>query len=268
MALILVAVLPAIFLISMVYRTDRLDKEPKGLLLKLVFLGILSVIPALIMELIGEGILSIFVPEDTLIFNFIKCFFIIGLAEELSKFLMTKIGSYEHPAYNCIFDGIVYAVTVALGFALIENIFYVLDGGLSTALVRAITAIPGHASDGVFMGIWYGRAKHMQSIGNYKEEKRNLFLSVLIPAILHGLYDFILFINSDSVFVTLGIIIFFILFVIILFTITIIKTRKIAKTDFYLDNKGENVYNDTCGNLYTNQNDTTNNIDDNFSSNW
>lgn len=268
MTLILVAVLPAIFLISMVYRTDRLDKEPKGLLLKLVFFGILSVIPALIMELIGEGILSIFVPEDTLIFNFIKCFFIIGLAEESSKFLMTKIGSYEHPAYNCMFDGIVYAVTVALGFALIENIFYVLDGGLSTALVRAITAIPGHAADGVFMGIWYGRAKHMQSIGQHDAEKKNLFLAILIPAIIHGAYDFILFINPDSIIASLAVILFFILFVIVLFTITIIKTRKIAKTDFYIDNQEENVYNDTCGNLYTNQNNTTNNIDDSFSSNW
>ena len=233
--LMLAAVLPALFLVSRVYRTDRFEKEPVGLLLKLLGFGILSTFLAIALEYLGEWILDGFVSYWDPMYNVIYYFIIIAGAEEISKFLFLKLGSYKNSAFNCMFDGIVYAVTVALGFALIENIFYVLDGGLSTALVRAITAIPGHAADGVFMGIWYGRAKHMQSIGQHDAEKKNLFLAILIPAIIHGAYDFILFINPDSIIASLAVILFFILFVIVLFTITIIKTRKIAKTDFYID---------------------------------
>ena len=227
--LMLLAVLPAIILISMVYKADKLEKEPKNLMVKLIFLGIVSTVPAIAMEVIGEIFLMIFVPEDNLVYTFIHCFFIIGIAEESSKFLMVKLGSYKDTAYDCLFDGIVYAVTVSLGFALFENILYVFEGGITTALLRAFTSIPGHATFGVFMGIWYGKAKHMNIIGNKEQENKNIFLSILVPAIIHGLYDFILMSNPQTILGKLVMIVCFIIFVIILFTITAITTKSIAK---------------------------------------
>ena len=277
--LFLAAIIPAIFLITRVYRTDRLEKEPKGLLVKLVFMGIASTMLALVAELIGEVVLYIFIPEENIIYHFIRCFFIIGIAEESSKFLFLKWGSYKNSAFNCMFDGVVYAVTVALGFALLENIFYVLDGGFSTAILRAITAVPGHAVDGAFMGIWYGKAKQAQILGNKEEEKRNLRMAILVPAIIHGIYDFILFIDTENLLGNLLVLGVFIIYVIILFVTTIIITKRIAKNDFYIDkntvdmynNIGDqspsNRYNSYNSNQYYNNSQTTNQ-DDDFSNDW
>ena len=85
----------------------------------------------------------------------------------------------------------VYAVFVSLGFALWENISYVMNYGFSTALVRAVTAIPGHACFGVFMGVFYGAAKKYANAGSAGVSKVCRVLAVLFPALLHGAYDYI-----------------------------------------------------------------------------
>ena len=84
-----------------------------------------------------------------------------------------------------------YAVFVALGFALWENISYVLMYGLGTAAVRAVTAVPGHACFGVFMGAFYGLAKRYDNFGDEYRSRRCRRLAVLVPVLLHGAYDFI-----------------------------------------------------------------------------
>jgi hypothetical protein len=55
--LIILASLPGILLIAYVYKQDKIEKEPKGLLIKLMLFGVLSIIPAVIAELIGGAIL-------------------------------------------------------------------------------------------------------------------------------------------------------------------------------------------------------------------
>ena len=139
--LILAAVIPAVFLMIKVYRADRMEKESGYLLRQLVIAGILSTIIALIEEKIGEWILSCFVPENTLLYQIILYFVIVAIAEESSKYFFLKKRTWNNPEFNCQYDGVVYAVFVSLGFALWENINYVLSYGFSTAIVRAITAI-------------------------------------------------------------------------------------------------------------------------------
>ena len=82
--------------------------------------------------------------------------------EEGGKYFVLKHKTWRHPAFNYTFDAVVYAVTAALGFAVAENILYVMDGGVGVALLRAAVAVPGHAFDGVFMGYYYGIAKTAQ----------------------------------------------------------------------------------------------------------
>ena len=225
--LVLVAVLPALFLIRMVYRADRVEKEPKGLILKLVFFGVLSTFSAIILEYLGEWILDGFVAYSDPLYNVIYYFIIIAGAEEISKYVFLKLGSYKNSAFNCMFDGIVYAVTVSLGFALFENILYVFEGGLSVALLRAVTAVPAHGTFGVFMGIWYGYAKYMQ-VNKKASEKLNLVLCVVIPMAIHGAYDYVLSMNNDYV------VIVFIVFVAILYALTIKLLKNVSKNDFYI----------------------------------
>ena len=81
---------------------------------------------------------------------------------------------------------------VSLGFAGVENVLYVLRSGFSTAVVRAIFSIPGHAMFGVVMGFYLSRAKWAEQYGQPHRRRAALRQSFLIPAVLHGLYDFLL----------------------------------------------------------------------------
>lgn len=228
-ALLIAAIAPAIFLIVKVYRADRLEKEPVGLLVLLVVLGIVSAFGAIVLEMVGEWILDGFLYYNSLLYKLIYYFVIIAGSEELVKFVMLKLGSYKKSAFNCMFDAIVYAVAVSLGFALFENILYVMDSGWSVALLRAVTAIPGHACFGVFMGVWYGYAKHSLVTNDKRMEKICLWMSVVIPIVIHGLYDFVLSMNTSLVLVI------FIVFVAILFMTTVGVVKSVAKDDFYMN---------------------------------
>lgn len=109
--------------------------------------------------------------------------------EEGSKLLFLKLFSWKNPNFNYVFDAVVYAVFVSLGFAAFENVKYVFSYGLVTAAVRAVTAVPGHLSFSVFMGVFYGRAKLCQVYGNSSGRAKNLALSYLVPVFFHGFYD-------------------------------------------------------------------------------
>lgn len=93
---------------------------------------------------------------------------------------------------------------VALGFAAFENVKYVYSYGFATGLVRAVTAVPGHAIFGVFMGYFYGYAKLSDYWGRDEDRKAYLALSVVVPILLHGCYDFLAFAQEgDSRFTLL-----------------------------------------------------------------
>lgn len=153
--------------------------------------GIFSTLLALVEERFGEWLLSCFVERNTLTYQIILYFGIVAFAEESSKYILLKRKTWNNYEFNCQYDGVVYAVFVSLGFALWENINYVLSYGFSTAIVRALTAIPGHACFGVFMGIFYGLAKKYYNYGHPLASKMMRVFCVIVPALLHGAYDFI-----------------------------------------------------------------------------
>lgn len=179
------ALAPAIGIILLVYFKDKYDREPFSLLLKCFLFGILTIIPAIIIEL-AAGSLD---PGQTSnpVSIFIYAFFIVGLSEEGSKFLLLRVYPYRSKSFNEPFDGIVYSVVISMGFAAAENIFYVLDGGMSVALLRMFTAIPGHAAFGVLMGFYVGLAKFKKHNFVY------LFTGLFVAVCAHGFYDWFLF---------------------------------------------------------------------------
>jgi RsiW-degrading membrane proteinase PrsW (M82 family) len=195
--LIAAAVIPAVYLLIRVYRADRLEKEPTGLLVSLVVLGIFSTALAGVAEALGSILLTRLIPQRGLIYNALLYFIIVGISEEGAKYLLLKARTWKSPHFNFRFDGVVYAVFVSLGFALWENIRYVLTFGFGTALARAVTAIPGHACFGVFMGVWYGVAKKYDLSGMEPESREARKRALLIPILLHGAYDFIASMESE-----------------------------------------------------------------------
>ena len=131
--LIAAAVIPAVYLMVRVYRADRLEKEPTGMLIALLVLGVISTSLAGLTEQIGGMMLSRFFPQEGIIYDALFYFIVVALSEEGFKYLLLKLRTWKSPHFNCQFDGVVYAVVVSLGFALWENIAYVLYYGLGTA---------------------------------------------------------------------------------------------------------------------------------------
>lgn len=188
--LIAIAVIPAVALLLYVYKKDRLEKESPKLLLLLILMGLLATVCAVITEDIGIALLPFVSREGSTAYYVLLYFVVVAFSEEGFKFLFLKLKTWRNPEFNCSFDGVVYAVFVSLGFALFENILYSLSYGLATALLRAVTAIPGHACFGVFMGAFYGAAKKLEAQGQFRASGMFRILSVFVPVVLHGTYDF------------------------------------------------------------------------------
>ena len=92
--LIILASLPGILLIAYVYKQDKIEKEPKGLLIKLMLFGVLSIIPAVIAELIGGAILGLIFEEGSVIYAFLDCFFVVAFAEVGVMLLLLLAGAW------------------------------------------------------------------------------------------------------------------------------------------------------------------------------
>lgn len=181
--LIALALAPAIFLMIVIYGKDKYDREPKMVLLKAFMLGAISVIPAGLIEYWVEPMLGGIAGGITGVA--ITAFIGVGLVEELCKYFMIRIHAYRHPAFNEPFDGIVYASFVGLGFAAAENVMYVLQGGLSVAVIRMFTAVPAHYAFAVVMGYYVGKAKF-----DAANSTLHLIRGVFYATFLHGAYDF------------------------------------------------------------------------------
>ncbi|MEN2983720.1 MAG: PrsW family glutamic-type intramembrane protease [Dictyoglomaceae bacterium] len=184
MSLLVLAIAPGIALAWYVYNKDRLEREPLRLLILSFALGVLIVFPAGLIELIIE-FLAIFNKKD-LISLALYCFFGIGLIEEGAKFLVIYKYIYPREEFNTPFDGIVYSSMVGLGFATIENIGYVIMGGIETAIFRALLAVPAHFLFSLIMGYSLGLAKFTYNFPTH------IFNSFLYPSIIHALYDFLI----------------------------------------------------------------------------
>ncbi len=224
--LIAAAVIPAIVLLVKVYRSDRLEKEPPRLILGLVFLGILATLLAMGGEWVGGLILN--GVYNTELRDILLYFVVVAGCEEGAKYLFLRRRTWYDQNFNCQYDAVVYAVAVALGFALWENLSYVFEYGFSTALVRAVTAVPGHACFGVFMGAWYGMAKRADNYGYPEKSVYYRVLSVLVPMFLHGLYDYIATRTSDaSTWI-------FVVFVVIMFVVSFTLVKKLSNQDRYI----------------------------------
>ncbi len=231
--LIAAAVIPAAFLLWKIYRLDRLEPEPPLLLLSLVLLGVLATSLAALCEELGEALLDELYPEGGRSCDILLYFGVVGLAEEGCKYLLLKLRTWRHPAFNCEFDGVVYAVFVSLGFALWENIGYVLAYGLEIALARAVTAVPGHACFGVMMGVWYGMAKRLELDGRRAASRHARRLSLLLPLLLHGLYDYLI-LSSDGEVLAAP----FLIFAALLFFVSYRLALRAARKDRYIVSPG------------------------------
>ncbi len=178
---ILLAFIPSLFLVIFFYRKDSQKKEPAPLILKTFLLGFISVLPAALIEIF---IAPFLMSSSHLASALYKAFIIAAIVEEGIKFSVIKLFIFNRQEFDEVADGILYTITVSLGFAFFENLFYSF-GSITVLLLRGLTAVPLHAAASGIMGYFIGKSKF--------ESRGYLEIGFLSAVAIHGLYDFFLF---------------------------------------------------------------------------
>ncbi len=195
-SLLYLALGPGIALAVYIYYSDKWEPEPKALVVKCFFLGGLACFPTSYFEGVFEtffGLEEIFGENSEPLWGatVFYAFFGVALVEEGCKFLFLKGFIYDSREFNEPFDGIVYGGVVGCGFATVENLFYVLPLGQEVGILRMLTAVPGHAFEGIILGYFLGKAK-------FSLEPEKEFLKGLgVVVVLHGIYDTAVFIGGE-----------------------------------------------------------------------
>jgi len=194
----LVSLLPGLFIEWLIYWRNHREKAYLNRVVKFIAIGMLGVLPLIILEYLLMRVLQYFelVAQDgiTPLFNafvmsFFEAFLVASLCEETFKYLvaiMISVDSRRDFPYSVV----IYSASGALGLASLENMMYIVSasakdpiGGLFTAITRAFMAVPLHATTGIIIGVDVARKR-------FRGEDRNYFRTLLIPFLLHGLYDF------------------------------------------------------------------------------
>ena len=183
--LLFLSVLPAALLIIFIYRQDKYQKEPFKSLCKAFFGGMLAVVFTIVTVRIIDYTIGLIPYLNQTVFY--DSFITAGIPEELCKFLIFMIFIWNDKNFDEYFDGIVYASFISLGFATVENIMYVMPGGIGTGIVRALISVPAHFLFGVILGYFLSLAKF-----NSGKKGRYIIIGLLIAMAAHGLFDWLL----------------------------------------------------------------------------
>ena len=172
---------PGVFWLWYFFRLDKWEPEPLHLIRFSFFLGMAAVVPAALIEIPFSKVSS-----------FATVVLVAPAVEELSKYVAVRFGIYRNAEFDEPMDGVVYSVATALGFASLENVFYLLaeygNGTGPFAMVtatRALLSVPGHA-------VWSGMWGYALGCAKFSEPRfgRSLVLRGLGLAIgLHALFN-------------------------------------------------------------------------------
>jgi protease PrsW len=184
-----IALAPGVAIMLYIYLKDKHEREPLVLLMISFIYGIFSTLITLSLSIPLEILVT--VSADDLVGQFYAAFFKVALVEEFSKFIFVRFILFPNKNFNEPFDGIVYAVMVSMGFATLENMIYVYRFGFETGILRMFTAVPAHATFGVMMGYFLGRAKFTHQRQLYLS-----FVALFVATLFHGAYDYFWFIGQ------------------------------------------------------------------------
>jgi len=188
MLLLALAIAPGLAICIYVLYHDVYNREPAVNMIMSFFWGILCIVPAMLLErmvypLFGKSVLEIIA----------SAFLAVALIEESAKFLVLRTYSFTRRSFDEPLDGIVYSILVSMGFAMVENVFYVHQHGLQVAFLRMFTSVPAHATFAIIMGYYAGKAK-------FDRKQRGWLLAKgLGGAVLaHGMYDVFLLLGEND----------------------------------------------------------------------
>lgn len=187
LALALAGAIPALLMMWWVDRHDARRPEPRHLLRLVAVAGGLATLPVIAVQLGLSKVYGMQGVNGALFTAYVTA----ALTEETAKALVLWLVVWRHPSFDERFDGIVYATRAGLGFALVENVGYLLGtesvgGYVGVYVLRAVLAVPGHAIYAGFMG-------HYAAKKRFDGEGPGLWGGLVVAVFLHGTYDAALF---------------------------------------------------------------------------
>ncbi|MFJ8261338.1 glutamic-type intramembrane protease PrsW [Rummeliibacillus sp. NPDC094406] len=195
--LLSVSIAPALALFSYFYLRNQMATEPRRTLFHTFLYGAILTFPILFLQYV--------IKEEQIFPNIIvQDVFFSGVVEEFFKWFILMIAIYHHIEFDDPYDGILYGVSISLGFATVENILYMLSFGVDTAFMRALMPVSSHALFGVVMGYYLGRAK-------FSKEDLSIqcrILALFAPLILHIIYNFIFTIEGKWTYIMIPFMLF------------------------------------------------------------
>ena len=208
----LLAVAPAILLITYIYLVDKQQREPIPQLIKGFIYGIISAFVAVFVALFLADTQFYTDTYTNIVEAGRVAFWGAALPEEAAKLFMLWLLVRKNKYFDERLDGIVYAVTISMGFAAFENLLYLIDNyneWLSVGIMRALLSVPGHYAFAVLMGYYYSKVHF--GISNAPKDK---LMILLVPVLVHTIFDWILFTVSITPALAILLTIIFIIFVI------------------------------------------------------
>jgi len=153
------ALAPGLFLLIIFYFVDR-EREPMTLIFATFFVGMGASIPVVIMEVLAKSLFAPFAQTvSPQILQISYMFLVVAPVEEVLKFGAVMAVVFASREFNEWYDGILYAMVASLGFATLENIFYVVSLGVGVGMLRFVLSVPAHALFGGIMGFFLSGAK-------------------------------------------------------------------------------------------------------------
>lgn len=138
-----------------------------------------------------------------------QAFVQVALLEESTKYITYFWVSLHrrNEKFDLPIATIYYSIMSASGFAIVENIYYLMNYGDKVLFIRGITAIVLHMICGLFMGYFIAKSKSVDSLWNqvknqYQDTIKKyllikkwfyIFVAIITASFLHGVYDLNLF---------------------------------------------------------------------------
>lgn len=181
---LIVGLIPGLAWLYFIHRKDDCEPEPWHLVFAAFLMGGGA---ALATNAFRPGIeFAVLTRVDQQFHHIADAVLITSLPEELFKCLALLIGAFWSKEWNEPLDGIVYASAVALGFASVENSFYLaLEDDVRILVMRAFTSTLAHLAFSAALGFLISLATHRSPwirIGL-------AILGFLTAWFVHALYD-------------------------------------------------------------------------------
>ncbi|GEK35606.1 glutamic-type intramembrane protease PrsW [Kurthia sibirica] len=224
--LLTVAIAPGLALFSFFYLRNQMKTEPRKTLLQTFIYGAILTFPIMFLQ-------YVFKEEQVFTHPIIQEVFFTGIIEEFFKWLILLLVLFNNVEFDDPYDGVLYGAAISLGFATVENIFYLMSYGVHTAFLRAILPVSSHALFGVVMGYYLGRAKFDVSSSSIRFKS----LALLAPLTLHIVYNLIFISQKHWVYIMIPFMLF-----LWWFSLKKVKTAHMALVELIVNKNKDSPY--------------------------